>query len=455
MSLPIIQDKTPGTVPKNEIWSASVRWLILSPIVLVVGLICFSPNFQSHDESRTVPLGGDFLQEWVAGKILSGYASDQLYNLDHFRELQHDPMLTGFQWDAAGYFPPVYPPLYYFVMSPLSNLEYSLAIRVWAVLSATLLVVVLERLYILFPFEHRNIALFSIASLVFVFMPVWLNFVMGQKGTLILVLFFVTFWLLKQQRKFTAGVVFGFLLFKPHLCLVLLGLMIVTRQWRFFLGWSTTAIIVTALSIACCGWELNWAFIDRALASTHYIQTQGYQFEEAHHLWGIMGHFLGPNSKLTSVFTWLAILLTSMGLWRIWGGAIQFESDSFNEQFSAACLGTVLLSPHFYSYDLVLLVLPLWLLSRKGFSEVTVPQNLTSSAPTDSHNVWLLGLCGTFILLSGSFASIAKFTSIQPSFVLLTGITLLILLRKQSSQKAVKPYPASSNWAPNDLTVSP
>ena len=406
----------------------SQRWLFMTPILLVVAMISLASNFKNVPEVRSVPLGGDLLQEWVAGRILLSSQPEHIYELDYFRAQQHDPLLTGFQWKESSYFPPVYPPLYYLVMSPLAFFEYPLAIRLWALVSAVLLVAVSEKMSSRFLTKHQ-ISAGWVAFTLLVFMPVWRNFLMGQKGTLILLLFSATYLLLKSKRSFAAGMVFGLLLFKPHLSIVLLGAMFWKRQWAFCSGWAVTAMLAGTLSWVCCGWNANAAFLQQILATSDYVQTGGYQLTESHHWWGVVALLLGVDSIWTSIGTWGAIATTVWLTLRILKGEWNPEKSNFDLKFASLCCATVLLSPHFYSYDLVLLLLPFWLILRGNLEsglQLTGFSSGVEGAEVAHDRAWMNSLVVGYVFLSGMFATLAEMSRIQTGSLMLLGLLVVL-----------------------------
>ena len=92
-------------VGNTESPNVGVPWLTLSLPLLIAALIFFfSPNFRVIDETRTAPLGGDFLQEWIGATVLSGGQPARLYDTQYVDSMQHDPQVVGFEWPASSYF---------------------------------------------------------------------------------------------------------------------------------------------------------------------------------------------------------------------------------------------------------------------------------------------------------------------------------------------------------------
>ena len=82
--------------------------LIAIPLLLMWGIFFLSPNFDfsNTDTVNPIPLGGDYLQEYVGGQFINDSAlRDGLYDSETFKKQQHQPDAIGFEWDQRLYFP--------------------------------------------------------------------------------------------------------------------------------------------------------------------------------------------------------------------------------------------------------------------------------------------------------------------------------------------------------------
>ena len=215
-------------------------------LVLLTAIYGGSPNFRRPATDRVHPLGGDLLQEWVGGWMVRHGEVDRLYDPSRFDQLQHDPRLIGFEWDRAAYLPAVYPPYYYWMVSPLSSVPFPLAIWVWAgVLVGALLVgwnLVLRAVSLDCESRtaddddrsarHRAWQLWCWWAIVPVLLmrPVIESLTSSQKGPLLL-LVFASFLVLAQRRKLmAAGLVAGLLVCKPQWLIVMVPWLIWRRR---------------------------------------------------------------------------------------------------------------------------------------------------------------------------------------------------------------------------------
>jgi len=352
-------------------------WLPYALALVVIGLAYWnSPNFD-RDGARTTPYAGDFLQEYVGGAIVAAGESDRLYDREFYLARQQ-PYLG-----ERVYFPMVYPPFYYAAVSPLSRLSVHAAAAIWAVLMVAALLaalVVMQRVGVKQPAAASNakrvdgiagktaaaaVAVWLPLAAVF-FTPVIESLTSSQKGTLCLLLLAATHALSRSGRPLIAGAVFGLLAFKPQLVLVIAAVMFCKRQWRFCAGGLVTGVVLVLASLAvspqACG-----DYFRLATGADGYMENAGYDLHKSHTLAGLAkaAAILFPDVSVWVL--WLPLAGAAVGLLAICLRS-EFqptEGPRFDVQFSALVVATVLLSPHLFTYDLTILLLPMFLLLQR------------------------------------------------------------------------------------------
>ncbi len=333
------------------------------PLVLVAGILAVSPNFRLVSGPEAEPFGGDVLHEWTGAWVLTHGERSRLYDLDYVRSVQHDPAVVGFEWDRNAYLPMVYPPFWYLVLSPLGSLPLPVAAVVWTLLTTTCLV---GAAFVLLRWQgeqpgtlRAEWALLAAAA----FAPVILSLSSGQKGTLLLLLFGSTFVLLDRKRPFLAGLVFGLVAFKPQLTLVVGFTMLFKRQWRFLAGGVTTGAVLVGLSFLA-GADLCGDYFALVAGMGNYVQTGGYDLAEAHCWWGSTQLLLGgwPDGVVKGVVVALTLWTLALVV-RVARRPFAYGSPTFALQFASLVVATLVTSPHLYTYDLTLLLLPLFLVA--------------------------------------------------------------------------------------------
>jgi hypothetical protein len=339
------------------------RWPLAVALCLAACLFALSPNFR-WSTARQSPYAGDLLQEWIGGHIVRTGDRARLYDLDYAYRLQHDPALVGFAWNDDQYLPIVYPPFYYLLVSPLSLVSVYWAAWIWAALMLAALVAscwILQ--HELSRCRHNGsakwLAWMLPASLLF--LPVLESLSSSQKGTLCLLLFTATFVLWQRGKNYAAGVAFGLLAFKPQLALVIALAALWKRDWRFVAGGLSTGLVLLALSLAV-GVQPCLDFLHFACGSGDYMQTSGYDLWKSHTVWGF-GKLLAPHDGRVTMAISLALAgIAAYFTLRLVGRecyGTASTQDSFPPEFAGLIMATLLFSPHLFTYDLTILLLPI------------------------------------------------------------------------------------------------
>ncbi len=354
------------------------RWPAL---VVATGIVMatywFSPNFSSQQPFGENPFAGDFLQEWVGGYIVRVGDWQRFYDVSYAKALEHNRDLVGFSWDRASYLPIVYPPFYYLLMSPLSLLPFKTATWVWVALMvgcfAATVFLAGRWLETIKPSATTNPSATETASWMqhivwaipvsVMFGPLLENLTTCQKGTVCLLIVTATFYLLQRQRPLSAGLIFGLLAFKPQLVLVIAIAMCWKRQWRFVCGGAITGLTLVGLSFAM-GTDVCGQYVKFATGTADYISTGGYDLHKSHCWYGFFtlltdGSAAGVARTLTLLASGATIGMTA---WLL-RGELRPERPEFARQYSGLIVATVLLSPHLFTYDLTILLLPMFLLT--------------------------------------------------------------------------------------------
>ena len=421
------------------LWAGKVRpgrfYSILVSIILLTLLFGMSPNFRWADDPHTGLYGGDFLHEWLGGYVTRAGDYSRFYDVEYVQAIQHDPQIVGFKWDEDKYLPLVYPPFYYLIVSPLSQLPLYTGTWIWAFLMVGFLVgtaVLLER-FAIRQFGKSTVWLFPSMLL---FLPVIENFTTSQKGTLCLFILTATFLLVNSDKSFLAGAVFGLLAFKPQLTLVIGLAMLLKKDWRFVLGGATTGLVLAGLSLVL-GWEVCLQYARFSSGATTYIQTAGYDLHKSHCLDGFFTLLAGPASfGLARFATLVSVLFTLVLLGFLLRGRLRPGTSIFAFQFSGLVLATVLLSPHLFTYDLTMLILPMFLVVGH------IVYGDTDLGKERTHMKWIVG---TLYALSGASAIMAAQSHLQFSVLLMVAwLAVLARYRTLHWKRMMPPSPGSS-----------
>lgn len=417
-----------ASVPSNRFKNPR-RWglcaVFAAPLIAAIIVVQVSPNYlpQPADGVRIGPVGGDFVQEWIGGTIVARGQSDKLYDQQFAIRLEHDAELLGYRWTAREYYPMVYPPFYYGLVSPLASWDIYQSATTWCLINALAFSIGLSWLAFLYRARFGNgVAFVAIAVL---FHPLLLSLNMGQKSGWLLLILVATFALARQGRVFWSGVAFGCLVFKPQLALVIGPAMLFTGHYKFALGAMIPVGLATMGSLAM-GWDACLGFLQVIGGFGSYSEHSGYSLVDAHNIWGaakcaLEGSPLGID-VVVAICLAIAILLALAHSLR---GRIGFTDDRFPLQFAAMILATILLCPHYFTYDLSVLLVPMILVAGYFTERQASSRNATAIAEA-SRRTWHWMLIGTIFCASGLFRPIAEMSGIQISIALLGGWLALI-----------------------------
>ncbi|MCC7339400.1 MAG: DUF2029 domain-containing protein [Pirellulaceae bacterium] len=342
-----------------------LRGLLIGSLLLAGLLIVFSPNYRWKLDKGDSPYGSDFLQDWTAASMIGAGQAGLIYHASAFDSWQHDRSLIGFRWNADSYYPAVYPPPYYWLCTPLHWIPYRWAVYLWLAM-------------LLGPFfgaaamiEHGLRVDLRPATAVWfwpamlLFPPLLLGLTMGQKGTFWLLIMAATWLLYRRKSPLAAGLVFGLLSIKPTLFFLLPLVMLRHREWRFVAGASLSWGALWGA--AACMLPANvWTdFLAVARSAGDYHAHAGYQLMWSSNLQSLSGNLPSWMPNWAS-----GILLAVPALYVLWQIVFKAKFSLSNPlDLCQVLLATCLLSPHFYAYDLVVLLLPicaLWNSQRRA-----------------------------------------------------------------------------------------
>ena len=363
-------------------------------VVLGLVFVAFSPTYRWSEERESAPFGADFLQEWIGGHMIEKGQARQLYS-SRFVELQHSPAIVGFRWDETEYYPSVYPPPHYLLFSPFALLPYSAAVYVFLGLllttawAATLTIAKLSSPQaslpsspqassttgLLAPRAHgttassleppsmgqkqekeRGAALPWILLGLVLFPSTLFSISLGQKSLMWLMLWSAMAYCMRMHQSTRAGLLLGLLSIKPTLVFLMPLVMLKERNWRFLSGAIAGGIALWGMTALLLPIEVWIGFWNRLRSVTDYSANSGFRLEWSCTLISL------ANVVPAGWQSWfkLAVCLPIAGGVLI-GVMTDRRSWMFPGRWFSILCATALLAPHFYHYDLVLLLLPiLW-----------------------------------------------------------------------------------------------
>ena len=383
----------------------------------LVSMFGWSANFQEPASGDEMLSGGDYLQFFVAAQLIRHGQNDRLYDFEHVQAFQHDPAIIPYEWDPDVFGLYAYPPFFVWFCLPFSFLSFHAGAMAWVVVMAGFLVAAAVLLVRTVPGGRGWFGWALLGCLLY--RPVVMSLYTCQNATLSLFVIILGYVLLRRGRPFAAGVAFALLAFKPQLTLVIGLAMLGTRQWRFLAGAVAGGLVLLAASLAISP-SATVDYIRLAPGMSKWIDMPGMPLERMSCWYGFWRlafagqplHYAQAATVVTSVVTLVPLVFIMR----------RRPSPDSAAWFAALVLGTVVLSPHLLSYDLTLLLLPLYLLVTQA-SQDRPEHSLRRLRP------WVV------LLFVGACLSepIAAATGVQVIVPLIV-ITLVVLARAVEQQ---------------------
>ena len=328
----------------------------IAVITLVAWLVSLAIGPGLTDISRTI-IGADFVAYYTGGRFFLEGRMAELFDFsaqEAFQAGLASPVVTD------KFFAFVYPPFSAVLYAPFAFGDYLAGLLLyWGVGLLTLAL----SLYLLrkevMPASAPPTGRLLLIS--FLFFPTLTWFLYGQNTVLTLLLYTLTFVLLRRGHDLAAGVALGLLLYKPQLAIALAVMLLVKLRWRALIG----GVLGAGLWIAI-GYGISPAAMRdfvRISPSVAELVRSGVSYKS----WGV--HSLYEFSFLLLDGLWrtgadiLAVLLSAGGLLAliIWWRRTPWQPGirAWDLTLAATVALGLLISPHLYLYDLMLLLLPL------------------------------------------------------------------------------------------------
>jgi hypothetical protein len=425
-----------GKMSLRKIFGSALLWLFIFAFYQIA-----APNYLWLPDKGDTPYGADFLQEWVGARIFLEGDVKSLYNAELFQAKQHNQQELGFAWDTNSFFPPVYPPMHYFFFIPLALIPYRWAALVW--------LGILIAFAISAAHQIRNIALqngsetFSSPSRrralqvsiwfgIFLFPAVLASLTMGQKSVIWLLIVTSTWQLLLKKRDLTAGFVFGLLSIKPTLFFLLPLVLLSHGKIRFFVGASITVAALWGTGLCLLPAESWFGFLEGVKGSSNYPGMNGYRLDWSCNLLSLA--YALPASFQVGFKQSVCVILAIYCLIGC------FERRNYDvlspEKLLLILCVTFLLSPHAYSYDMCVFLLPIfWIFAQQPRVGFVYYMLLTMAV--------------------AAAAMVLSILSLPVLPILLVGIVCELRLRKPSSQCGSEPSAASDFTHAKIAAVNP
>ncbi len=287
--------------------------------------------------------GTDFLQFYATGSFAQSHRVAEMYGVHRFAEATARA-ISGVQ---GWHYLPVYPPQVALMFWPFAQTPYLTAFAMWSVLNVLLYtgcVAVVARLY---PKIAAQRSILILAALAF---PPFFNAIgHGQLSILLLACVVASFWAFVREDRFLAGLALGCLAFKPPIFIAFAIALIVVREFRVVMGMAVAGAAQVALVVSVAGLNSIRSYLEFAMRLPRVddlaLAVKPYQMHSLRSFWILLGagHF---EIELWAVSS-LVVLAILARYWR--------REPAVDMRFAALTLVAMLIDPHLYIYDAVIL----------------------------------------------------------------------------------------------------
>lgn len=298
----------------------------------------------------------DFVNVWAAGRLtLAGHAA-AAYDWPTHKLVEETAVGHAFD----GYFGWHYPPTFLFVAAALALLPYAAAYALWVfgtfpAYLAAVRAIVGDRIGYL---------------LAAAFPAVLANFVVGQNGFLTAGLIGGSLVLLERQPVL-AGALIGLLTYKPHLGLLFPVALAAGGHRRAFFTAAAVGALMAAASWAAFGTGAWQAFVGNIGHTSQAFLSRGWaDFSKLQTAFGLT-RMLGGSEALAWTIQAGVALAAAIAIAMLWASRADHSIKA-----AALATGAMLATPYLYTYDLVVLAVPLAFLFRLGRTRGFLPQEL-------------------------------------------------------------------------------
>ncbi len=355
----------------------------------------------------------DFLPLYVSARWIAAGRSAELYDqgvvASEIRTIVGEPTGTRL--------PNLYGPQVGLAFVPLARLSFPVAARVWATFSMLLYFGCVWLIWRCCPDLHKHSGIVAIAAVAFP--PVFHFFVRGQISVLVLACFVAAFLAFRSGRAWLAGIALGLLVFKPQFLVAVPLVLLLAGAWESFGGLVLSAAAQLGFAWMYFGSTVMRSYFDTLWHISRWIGSAELslapiQMHSLRSFWTL----LIPWPELALGLYLLSSLVTIAVAAAVWKSA-----SSIPLRFSALIFAAVLVNPHLFVYDLLVLAPALllivdWILRN--------PNHSSSSA---------LRLLAYLAFALPLFGPLSRWTRLQlsvPAFAAL----LWILWRHSSSAAA-------------------
>lgn len=353
--------------------SAARRWMGVVPdagramvvgalLWLATGMALFLSASVSPVLSNEAPPGpalDDFGVFFSAARLIADGRGDELYDRDAIHE--QEARVYERPREQVPLLPYFNPPPFAAALVPLTGLSVGTAAALY--LAVSLLLLAAGVLLLLRGSSAASTGTWLALATLFAFQSVYDTIFHGQLSFLLLFLFAASFTAFASGRERLAGALLGLLLIKPNYALVALLPLLWKRRREALIGFGAVATVWAAVSLAVSGPAILWNYPQFLREAAGWDDTNGITIVAMFGWNALVRLHVGPG-RMDAVNLWsglLAVATVALLLWA-WKGPWAADRRTLAPRYSALALAAMLVNPHVYRQDVMLALVPAFLL---------------------------------------------------------------------------------------------
>ena len=282
---------------------------------------------------------GDFAVYYIFARVGIDHGWGSLYDYAAMRQ----------EWLALGsafLYPALYPPTLAWFVAPFAALPFAAGYALWnVVLVASLLVT----WWLTAPLASRLVR-FGHLAFALALPSVAFGLLLGQVVIVVAAAVSISWWLLRHNRPFAAGLVLCLIALKPQLALMVPVALLVAGQARAFVGWAAGSLAMLGAALATIGVSGLQTYAILLAGSGHYLGAMMVYPELT--LPGLVG-----SGFAAAVTQGLVIAITLGLVWRRRGSGLEFP-------IAAGLCASLLIASFLHPQDVAILLPAAWLWLR-------------------------------------------------------------------------------------------
>jgi hypothetical protein len=279
------------------------------------------------------PKSIDFLSYWAAARMMLVGDGTNVYDVEAHRAVE----LTAAP--VRGLLPFPYPPAFLFVGAPFGLVPYVLAFPLWLGVTGLLFLI---------SVRNRVAAAHPVAAA---------NALVGQSGLLTTGIFALGTSLLARNPA-AGGAVLGLLAIKPQLALLIPLALLAGREWRALAGAATAAVVITAVPALLFGPGMMLAWLRLLGEFAARLSGGAWPWAELASPYALF-RSIGLDSSPALILHAMLAAFAIFAAWASW-------SRKLEARVPVLAAATLLVPPYLFTYDALLLAIPLAWLSARG-----------------------------------------------------------------------------------------